>query len=271
MFASTNAHDSWLKVLKGKISLRDIRRIEIFDQYWLRKLEHTGKQDKATEYMFKFVAELKKNRRNELPKSQIISLLGDTTDDLQTVLSKVLSENLVTYLNWSGDRVVGFAYEAFFEYVMARWIIFGKDYNWLNTSNEQIIEDLDKFVEDVKQFRIMKGTIQYLIMMLEGKKSDIHVKMLIRLNKNQDPAWESFVINVSLKLKEQEKIVDVIGNLVVQGNFKTYAAKALGEIGGKNATDYLVKALRDPDSDVWEQSIDSLSKSAARKQSNLLP
>ena len=229
---------------EGETLPNDVRRIEIFDQYWSRKLVHTGSQDKATQYMFKFVSELKKNHRNDLPKSQINTLLCDTTDDLQTVLSKILSENLVTYLNWSGDRVVGFAYEAFFEYVMARWIIYGSDYSWLDKEENKIINDLNIFAKEAKQFRIMKGTIQYLVMMMEGKKSDIQVVLLNELLKSDDPAWESFVINVSLKLRDQIRLVDIIGKLALHGNFKAFAASALGEIGGENSTEYLIKTPR---------------------------
>jgi hypothetical protein len=81
---------------EGKELPGDMRRIEIFGQYWLRKLEHTGQGDKATAYMFKIVTELKKMRKSDMLRSQLINLLGDNTDALQTVLSKILSENLVT-------------------------------------------------------------------------------------------------------------------------------------------------------------------------------
>ncbi|MGD0202827.1 MAG: HEAT repeat domain-containing protein [Candidatus Bathyarchaeia archaeon] len=238
----------------------DVRRIEIFDQYWLRKLEHTGKESKATEQMYKFVAELKKKQKSELPKTEIIALLGDTTADLETVLSKILSENLITYLNWEGDRVVGFAYEAFFEYVMARWIIYGSDYQWQKKEQAEIINDLNNFIDEAKKFRIMRGTIQYLVMMMEGKKQDIHISMINEILKSQEPTWETFVINLSRKLKRPETSIGIIGNLAIKGNFKVFAIKTLGELGDNRVTEYLIKALDDEDSDVWNEAINSLSE-----------
>jgi HEAT repeat protein/nucleoside phosphorylase len=250
---------------EGKNLPEDVRRIEIFDQYWLRKLEHTGREDRATEYMFKIVGELKKRQKNELLKTEIVTLLGDTTDDLQTVLSKILSENLVTYLNWAGVRVVGFAYEAFFEYVMARWIMYGCEYSWAQKTRDGIAVDLAKFVEESKRYRTMKGTIQYLVMMMEGRKNDIHVSILNELLKTEEPTWESFVINISRKLKDPKEVLHIIGKLATKSDLKVFAVRVLGDIGGDESVEYLAEALRDDDSEVWNEAIGSLTKVGSKK------
>lgn len=238
----------------------DVRRIEIFDQYWTRKLEHTGKEDKATEYMFKIVRELKRKKNSELLKTEVIGLLKDTTANLETVLSKILSENLITYLNLAGERVVGFSYEAFFEYVMARWIMYGKPHLWFERSNDVIISDLINFIEESRSYRTMKGTLQYLVMMMEEKKNDIHISMLEELYNTKDPAWHSFIINVVYKLKTPIKVLDIIGKLAEEGDLRSFAIRALGDLGGDGAIKYLAKALEDDDEEVWDESVSSLSK-----------
>lgn len=248
----------------------DIRRIEIFDQYWFRKLEHTGKQDRGTEYMFAIVHQLKRKKTSELPKTEVVELLGDTTENLQTILSKILSENLITYLNWAGDRVVGFAYEAFLEYVMARWVIYGKPYRWLHKSNEDLMLEFRDFVEEAKGYRTMKGTIQYLVMMLEGTKRGIQINMLQELSKTKDPAWQSFVINVAYKLKNPAKIVHIIGKLTKQGELRRFAIRAIGDVGGDAALNYLANALEDKEEEIWSESITSLLKIADKKALTIL-
>lgn len=255
---------------EGRKIPKDVRRIEIFDRYWFRKLEHTGKQDRATEYMFVIAEHLKKKRASDLLKTEIVGLLDDTTETLQTVLSKILSENLITYLNWHGDRVVGFAYEAFFEYVMARWIMYGELYRWSCKDKKGILSDFKDFIEEAKRYRTMKGTMQYLVMMMEGKKRDIHINMLKELSKTKDPSWQSFVIAVTHKLRTPRKLVHIIGELSRQGDFRAFALRALGNIGGNVAAQYLTEALEDDDDDIWKESITSLTKIGDRKALSIL-
>lgn len=255
---------------EGQHVPKDLRRIEIFDQYWFRKLEHTGRQDRATEYMFAIVKRLKKKKTSDLLKKEVVELLGDTTETLQTVLTKILSENLITYLNWAGNRVVGFAYEAFLEYVMARWIICGKPHRWLDKTNDALILELKDLIEEAKSYRTMKGTIQYLVMMMEGEKNDIHIDMLEELSETKDPTWQSFVISVAYKLRNAERITHVIERLAEQGSLRRFAIRALGDVGAKSAVGCLAKTLEDSDDEVRNESIMSLLKIGDRKALTVL-
>jgi len=159
----------------------DIHRLQIFDKYWDKKLEGTGASESAKSFLFKIIEEMRELRKLELSKRKVVEKTGETTDEIDSIFNRVLDEHIIIYLRKKGKRrmgYVGFTYEAFFEYAMARKII--EVYEWYEDTKkrEEILEEFKGFLEESEKYRSMIGTIQFLILLMEDEEDDLHTEML---------------------------------------------------------------------------------------------
>lgn len=247
---------------------KDIRKLEIFNRYWERKIEHTGAENTAEGYMFKIISEFKngnvfgKKHKTELLEREVIELLSVIPDDLDNILTKILSENLITYLNWEGERVIGFTYEAFLEYVMARWLIYGREYGWFRKESETILKEFEEIINEVNDYRTLKGTTVYLIMLLEEIKKDAHIKILRKIFQGDNKELNKVAIDTILSLNQPKRTIPV-SLIALRSEFndiRASSADILGEIGDKTIVRRLIETLKDSDGDVRASSARAIGK-----------
>lgn len=247
---------------EGREIPKDIRKLEIFSRYWERKIEHTGAKNTAEEYVFSIVSEFKNGKafgakhRTDMLEREVSELLGVKSDDLDSVFTRILSENLITYLNWEGERVIGFTYEAFLEYAMARWIVYGREYGWHRKETDIILGEFEGMVGEVNDYRTLKGTTAYLIMLLEEIREDAHIEVLRRVFLENNKDLNRVAIDTVLSLLEPERTVPVL-LVALKSKFKDIRASAadiLGEIGNEEIVPNLMETVKDIDEDVRASS-----------------
>lgn len=225
------------EAFEGEYVPKDIRRKQIFDKYWERKLIQTGKRFKAEEQIFKIVSAFKERKVGELPESEIYEILGETTDEQNSTITKILSEDLVSFkdkeniifqtkINRVGDRAIGFTYEAFFEYVLARYILYRE---WKYKNRAEKLEAFNYLVKNTDEFKYLKGTIAFLILLSEGTENNIQLDMLEILHVFKSK-WID-LIDITLKFENKISIKDALFLLWNKaGYLESRSAYALGQI-----------------------------------------
>lgn len=189
----------------GKVPEQDIKRIEIFNKYWDKKLGGTGEKRAAQKFLFNIVNEMVNQKRAELIETEIEELTKQTTDEPQTTFSKVLSENIILYKDFDSrtkEHKIGFTYEAFFEYIIARYFL--NKYGTLDDKN--LIVQFKGIIDSVYDFRNLMGAIEYIILLLEDneeKNADekVYVKMLELLSNYEDKNLRQVTITIIKKLR----------------------------------------------------------------------
>lgn len=171
---------------EGEKVPEDIRRKQIFDKYWERKLIQTGRKFKAEEQIFKIVSALKEQNAIELPEREVYKILSETTDEQNATITKILSEDLITFrdkekvilqprIDRVGNRVIGFTYEAFFEYVLARYILYEE---WKDKNRIEKLEAFRDLIQNIDKYRSLNGAVEFLILLSEGAENNIQLKMI---------------------------------------------------------------------------------------------
>lgn len=198
----------------GKVPQKDIKRIEIFDNYWNQKLGRTGEARSARKFLFDIVKQMLYLKRSELLESEIEKLTGETTDKPQSIFSKVLSEHIIERKSFdtiTKEYKIGFTYEAFFEYVIARYFL--QEYG--TPGKQNLIEQFCRLVESSKNFRNLMGAIEYIIVLLEGSKENnqnemIYIDMIKLLSKHEDKDIRRETITIIKKVKSLTGIEDAL-------------------------------------------------------------
>lgn len=184
----------------GKVPEKDIRRIEIFNNYWEKKLTGTGQKRETQAFLFNLVNEMVTQKKAELIEMDVERSTQQSADKPDTTFSKVLSENIIIYKDKDSrtkEYKIGFTYEAFFEYVIAR--------NFLNKykdlDNENLLLQFKELIDAVQSFRNFMGAIEYIVLLLEDTDDKIYIRMLELLStyKNKDLRNEAIIILQKLK------------------------------------------------------------------------
>src|SRR6266567_1321083 len=79
----------------------------------------------------------------------------------------LLSEQVILYTfrdQILDQNLVGFVYEAFLEYAMARYL--RQFWNWIGAQATEIINNLKSLVAAAEEYRILQGVIQYLLLFI---------------------------------------------------------------------------------------------------------
>ena len=163
---------------EGDMVPPDIKRREIFDRYWNRKLGQTGCPDLAKDRIFKIVGVMLDKNLAELPLTRVTSMFGEDISDPKTPLSKVLSEQLIIYtrLDVVQGNVIGFAYEAFFEYVVALYIL---QVRWADIPRSGLLDKFKDVAVEARSSRAVRGAIEFLILFVEDQQDKLHLKFAL--------------------------------------------------------------------------------------------
>src|SRR2546428_655318 len=116
----------------------------------------------------------------ELSLDQVTALLGESAVDPITPLARILSEGLIIYVRLDPvfDYVVGFAYEAFFEYVVALYYL---QRVWSTRPESEITHEFAELMEEAKKSRSLRGALEFVILFMEGRQGGIHVELILAL------------------------------------------------------------------------------------------
>jgi hypothetical protein len=153
----------------GKVPENDIKRIEIFNNYWEKKLAGTGEKRETQAFLFSIVNEMINKNKAELIETEVERATKQKADKPQTTFSKVLSENIILYKEIDSrtkEYKIGFTYEAFFEYVIARYFLSIHG----NLNAEDLLQQFKTFINSVQNFRNLMGAIEYIILLLEYER-----------------------------------------------------------------------------------------------------
>jgi len=202
---------------EGEYLPKDIRRKQIFDKYWNRKLLQTGRRFKAEEQIFKIISALKERNVTELPETEVYRILGETTDEQNSTVTKILSEDLITFrdkeniilqlrIDKVGERVIGFTYEAFFEYVLARYIL---NIEWKYKNGAEKLEAFDNLVKNIEKFKSLKGASTFLILLEESTENNILLEMIEILHDSKFFSIKD-LIDLILKFENEISINDAL-------------------------------------------------------------
>lgn len=206
----------------GKVPEKDIKRIEIFNNYWDKKLDGTGGKRAAQNFLFSIADAMVTQKKAELIETEVEEITDQTTDEPQTTFSKVLSENIILYKEFdtrTKENKIGFTYEAFFEYVIAQYFL--KKYGALN--DENLLTQFKQVVETISDFRNLMGATEYIILLLEdteenGDSQKVYVRMIEILSEYQDKNLRLEAITVIKKLKNIVGIEQSLKNLADDNN-----------------------------------------------------
>jgi HEAT repeat protein len=181
------------EAFRGKAIPPGIHRKEIFDQYWKEKLRvRVGAQRELSIYTI--VDELLQKKIVGLYESQVIQMIGAES------YYSLLSEQVIIYTYSDpilSQNIIGFTYEAFFEYSLARFL--RQKWDWLRKSEQDIKNDLKSLIEEVDSYRNLLGVLQYLLLFLG--KSPVVANILLELAE-KDNRWKIFFCDMQSKLDE---------------------------------------------------------------------
>lgn len=156
---------------------KDIKRIEIFNRYWDKKLSSTREKRSAQEFLYTIVSYMIKKEKVELLEYTVEEITQQNADDPQATFTKILSENIIIYKDIdknTKEYKIGFTYEAFFEYVIARRFLLKHD----GFDEKLIIHDFIKMIEKIPNYRNYMGAIEYIILLYEELDQDIYTDLI---------------------------------------------------------------------------------------------
>ena len=229
---------------EGEKVPEDIRRKQIFDKYWERKLIQTGRKFKAEEQIFKIVSTLKEQNAIELPERVVYKILSETIDEQNATITKILSEDLITFrdkenvilqprIDKVGNRVIGFTYEAFFEYVLARYILYEE---WKDKNRTEKLEAFIDLIQNISDYRSLIGAVEFLILLSEGAENNIQLKMIEVLGNYQlsgggDINSPINVADIIIKLENERNVKEAVFLIWDKMEYLPYrTASALGRV-----------------------------------------
>lgn len=208
----------------SKVPERDIRRIEIFNNYWDKKLAGTGEKRETQAFLFDLVDEMTSQKKAELIEMEVERVTKQKADKPHTTFSKVLSENIILYKEIDGrtkEYKIGFTYEAFFEYVIAR--------HFLNThsslDDEALILEFKNLIDRVQSFRNLMGAIEYIILLLEDASiedadGEVYIRMLELLSTYKDKNIRHESVITIEKIKNVLKVKNALKMLAADDNLE---------------------------------------------------
>jgi len=215
---------------RGDYLPRDIERLDIFERYWERKLcemERIGSElgimnlkSNAMSFIFQIVQKMRELRQWELLEYEAEKLTGEKAENYESVFARLLSEHIILYSRTDvriRAKLIGFTYEAFFEYVLAK-LVYLKN-SWISLSEDEILSQFRTLVQESYEYRPMKGALGYLILFFSrDEESRVYLEMLkelVKTDKGCEIAYEVIsrlkVINANVFRILKEIIVTTTG------------------------------------------------------------
>lgn len=191
---------------------KDVRRIQIFNKYWDRKLSGTKERRESQEFLFKLVSKMIQEMRVDLLEFEVETITTQKADKPDTIFSKVLSEDIIIYRDSdkiTGEKKIGFTYEAFFEFIIAMYFLRNIGFH----GEEQLINEFLILLEKVKDYRNFLGAIEYIILLLEERNEKIYIKLLEILSEYKNYRKETLgLIEKLKKIEGSEMAVEILSD-----------------------------------------------------------
>ena len=167
---------------------RELVHLDLFDKYWASKVSHLHSTDwEATPLvagiLFCTAQLMEEQCQPLLQASELESALEKSmgNESWRSVLKDLISENVILQQEVSRDSIqIRFTYDEFLEYVLARKQY--KELNWAHKNDEfRIIIDAKELISKTKQFRLLEGTLTYMILMLDQYNAEMALHVLTGL------------------------------------------------------------------------------------------
>ena len=156
-------------------------------------------------------------KKTNLLEFEIEKISNETSDNKNSIFYKLLSENIIISREIDTitlEKKIFFTYEAFFEYVISRYLL----KSWKDLNKKQILENTLKIIEEINTFRNYKGTIEYIILILESLGNEIYKDIL-----EQVTEYDSFLgVNIIGKLKNIMKVKNILFKLASFSNIELH-------------------------------------------------
>lgn len=203
-----------------------IHRKEIFDRYWREKL-HTRQTHDTETAVYRLAGRLFESRRTEITQAEVIDLIGEH----QYV--DLLSERVILYARRDrlyDQHLVGFTYDAFLEYAIARHLRQTWDWAWRDSA--AVASDLRSLLQIASKYRAIQGILVYLLLFVDDTTVPRNfLEYLIDL----DAHWRIFVCDYILKVTDPTLLAACLPYLARLGRDDHFpvrwaAANALGYV-----------------------------------------
>jgi len=206
---------------------QDIERLDIFEKYWERKLDEMEKiglhlgithvKNEATTFLFELVDKMRELKQREILEYDAEKLGEHKTSDRESVFIRLLSEHIIIYSRVDeriNSKLVGFTYETFFEYVLAKSIYVRNKWSYL--SDKEIFVQFRSLVEEFNEYRPIKGALQYLMLFFaKEERSDLYVKMLNELTKTHQGCEVAYETIARLKIIDAH-IFNILKQIIIE-------------------------------------------------------
>jgi len=220
--------------------IRDIRYIELCDNYWakvyetvLTKCRDIDVHDFKTN-LLRFVRFMRKNWMNTCEYNNFAINIGEDSFEFlkkEGVISTSNGENSI-------DSQYCFSFEEFQEYLMAQQIL--TEYDLLNSDQNLVIQQITNIIgkSDELRFRFGLGLIEFSILLLEKLRTDkLYARILLYIAENNEKQWRNLACRCISKLVNiDENIVEVLSKLCSDREIEVLRnlAEILGMISSKN-------------------------------------
>lgn len=228
----------------GKAVPQGIHRKEIFDRYWDAKL---GSRPEMESALYRLAQALFDAGTTQLPRLDVIELIGEKP------FADLLSEQVILYVDSTDwEHMVTFKYDAFHEYVIARFL--RRRWRW-SMPNADISGNLRELLAMADSYRPKQGAILYLLLSL-GARPVAHE--FLRHLAGDDARWRIFVCDVLTKLPDADfvaELVPVLSDLCHDDRFpvRWAAANALGIVAQATCPDAARALVAMAASDEWKE------------------
>ncbi len=196
-----------------------IRLKELFDRYWERKLESIAERvvqqgawtvqpalaENVADYLLKLAAYMLQQAIRAIPVHKLPIATGRTEvwSDLRSMYGRIRDEYIILEDKGRGTsryavEQVGFVYEEFMEYVMARSLM--RDWSMRQLSNSAIPAEIEHLRRRHRAFATILGVMVYLALMLKHERKVALWPMLMGKGKE----WREVVLETIRKLPEDE-------------------------------------------------------------------
>ncbi len=189
-------------------TVRDIRVLELFREYWHRKIEEPYRRTRrltrdalspTARYLFRIVQALLDKGVASIPKAELPALTGDPGLDRYTcTYVRLLDEDVIIEEETSaidGTTMVKFVYEEFMEFVIARYLM-----NELADHAEgEIVNYVAEFTASMPEFLSRMGVLVFLALMLREERGISVWPLLVR---RKDPKSTEVLFDALRRLSE---------------------------------------------------------------------
>ncbi|TWB86771.1 HEAT repeat protein [Bradyrhizobium macuxiense] len=149
---------------RGKPVPPFIQTTDVFEKYWKAKVERVG-DGRSRIALTKLALHLRMTRRTALNEDDAIELV--TNEAYNHLVSEEII--LLTYEDRQTlTRFVGFMYEAFFEYCLAKAVLAGEE--WRSRKPNEIVKGLTALLQEARSNRAMVGVIEFILLFYQDEQ-----------------------------------------------------------------------------------------------------